>query len=491
MKSKKKKSPSYILIHKRLTQAEAVLLQDTNILSYFIYSPLNRSQVGSIFKGEVTRVLPSIGACFVDIGWPQEVFLHQKEIVGDSNQDENLSLQEKIQVGQKIRVQITKDPIGSKSARASMVIRLVGSKLIYMPQLQEGIGISKKITDEKERQRLKEVLSELKIKGKVIVRTKSVGQTDFQTEIDHLYTTWEQLKKNKRRSKGLILEEIPEEIQFLRNHIQKNTQVLIDHELTFQTAMDFVKRYMPEFKNQISYYKKEDLFKKFSIEKKLKQAYKNKVYLKSGGSLHIEETEALVSIDVNTAHATQKKSQELTNVHTNSEAVKEITSQLRIRNLGGIIMIDLINMEEESSQQKVLSLLKEELQKDPIPTEFISFSSLQVVQMVRKRTQKSLRGLTCQKCLTCKGKGFLKKPRTVALEIFKEILEKREADRPTQVVIQCHPTVSEWIQENEDVYLDFILQKRKKKLLFKAQDSLHPEYFEFDKSRKNMRKGSV
>ena len=484
---KLKKNSSYILIHKNPSQTEALWCRGSDVLSYSIYSPSRRSQVGSIYRGEVTRVLPGIGAGFVNIGCSSEVFLHQKEILGDFEED--TPIQEKIQVGQKITVQIIKDSIGSKSARASMLVRLVGSKLIYMPQVQENIGISRKIADEKERERLKEILSKLEVKGKVIVRTKAVGQKNFKKEMNHLLKTWNKIQKNSRKSTGLIFEDIPEEIQFLRSGLEKDTQVFIDDLFVYKKAVTFVKNFLPEFKNQIVHYTGTDLFKKFSADKKLKQAYTHKVYLKSGGVLNIEPTEALVSIDVNTAKATEKKSPETIILNTNLEAVKEIATQLRIRNLGGIIVIDLINMDLPSSQEKVVQTLKNELLKDPNPVEFVSISSLQLVQLVRKRTQKSLREISCQKCPSCEGKGYVKSPQWVALEIFKKVLADKKLS--SEVVVKCHPRVREWIQENEEAYLNFMLKKYKKRFKFKDKENNPLYYFEFDKSHKNVRKSSV
>ena len=475
-----KKSPSgVILIRVRPNQNQIIQKEQDEILSYCIYPFSTPYLAGSIYKGKVAKILPGIGACFVDIGLDKEVFLHNKEVISDETQ-----IQKKLKKGQMILVQIIKDPIGSKSARVSMKISLAGSKLVYLPYESSGVGISKKITDEKERERLETIMEKLKPKGRVIVRTKAIGGTHFKRELNHLYKLWNQIKKDTRKTAGLVFSDIPPTLQILRDGLSsQNIQVWVDDKEIYSQACHFVKKFLPEFKKQIHHYKKKtDLFKEFNVTKKIKQGFNRKVYMKSGGAIVVDENEAMVVIDINTGRFVGKDSQEKTILNTNLEAVKVIAEQIRIRNLGGIIVIDFIDMEESVSKEKVLKLLEKELEKDPVYTEIVSMSSLNLVQITRKRIRPSLRGLMCKKCFSCEGSGVVKSPQTVAIDVFNESVclydEYKKKNVFQKLTVVCHPVISDWIQDQETDYLDFLSKKYKIQLLFKPDHNLHQEEFE-------------
>ena len=475
----KKNYPGIILIRVRPSQTQVIQKEKDEILSYCIYPSSTPYLSGYIYKGKVAKILPGIGACFVDIGLDKEVFLHNKEVISDETQ-----IQKKLKKGQMILVQVIKTAIGSKSARVSMKISLAGSKLVYLPYEPSGAGVSKKITDEKERERLETELEKLKPKGKVIVRTKAVGESHFKRELGHLYKLWSQIKNDKRKTKGLVFSDIPPALQILRDGLSsQNIQVWVDDKEIYNQACQFVKKFLPEFKNQVHYYKeKTNLFEKFNVIKKTKQAFNRKVYLKSGGAIVIDENEAMVVIDVNTGRFVGKDSQEKTVLNTNLEAVKVIAEQIRVRNLGGIIVIDFIDMEESVSKDKLLEQLQKELEKDPVYTEIVSVSSLNLVQITRKRVRPSLRGLMCEVCPSCEGSGVLKSAQAVAIEIFNESVclydERKKKNVSQKMEVLCHPVVSDWIQDQETAYLDFLSEKYKIQLLFKPDHNFHQEEFE-------------
>lgn len=475
----KKTNSHFILIRVRPSCTQVIQIKETDIISYSLYKSSADHILGSIYKGKAVKILPGMGACFLDIGLDKEVFLHTKNTASPETQ-----IQQQLSTGRIILVQIIKNPIGSKSAQADMKISIAGAKLVYMPHEAGSVGVSKKIEDEEERQRLKTAVEKLQPQGKVIVRTKSQGASCFKRELKYLQQTWSQIKSNTRKTPGLVFSDIPAELQILRDGLSsKDIQVWIDDLNTYKSAKKFVKEILPEFKNQIQLYKdKTDLFEKWNISKQLKQALKRKVYLKSGGIIVFDETEALTVIDINTARYTGSSSQEKTILRTNLEAVQEIASQIRIRNLAGMIIIDLIDMELESSKEKVLQLFEEELKKDPVYTEIVSVSPLNLIQMTRKRTKKSLQKLICDSCPVCDGEGRIKSALSVAEEIFSMAVQQSQKSSKslTKMEVICHPLVKDWIQDQESGYLKFLDKKHHIQLQFQAADQLHREEFQIN-----------
>ena len=449
---------SQILISVQPNQTRIVHLEENSIISASIYNPDKPSLSGSIYQGRVSKVLSALGACFVDIGLKKDCFLYFKELLPFKSEEgvfQKPSIKN-IKAGQNILVQIIKDPLGSKGPRLSMQISLAGPYLVYMPHSQ-GVGVSKKIESEIERNRIIEEIKTLEINGGVIARTKAQGKKDFKTELLYLQNLWEKIQNKNRKTPGLIYPEISPELQAIRDGLSFNKdQVWIDDSNTHKKALEFVKKVMPDFTKKIFLYEKPDpLFEKFGVETKLNQALNRKVHLKSGGSIVIDENEALVSIDVNTSKFIGKKSQENTILKTNLEAVKEIAQQIRVRNCGGIIVIDLIDMNSQSSKNKVIKELEKELEKDRSYTEVVSVSPLNIIEMTRKRVRPSLRASLCSLCKTCSGSGWVKSPHTIACEIFSSLQafyrngSKKSDKKPKKIQITCHPKTLDWIKEHE------------------------------------------
>lgn len=479
---------SQILISAQPSPTRAVHLKGDSIIQFI--ADTKPTLVGSIYKGKVTKVLPGMGACFVNIGLERDCFLYVKELLPFKSEDgveQKPNIQD-IKAGQMIVVQIIKDPISSKGPRISMQISLPAPYLIYMPY-SNGIGVSKKIENEEEREKIIQNIKQLNPEGGVIVRTKAKGRTDFKQDLNRLEKIWKNIqKKQTRKTVGLVHKEISPEIQMIRDELSSlQDQVWIDNKEIHSQALSFVKEFMPEFKKNIKLYEKyPPLFEKFDIEKKLTHALKRTIYLKSGGSIVIDENEALVSIDVNTSRFSGKKSQEKNILKTNLEAVKEIAKQLRIRNCGGIIVIDLIDMSSKSSKTEVMKLLEKELEQDRAYTEIVSLSPLNVIQMTRKRTRPSLRASLCRVCEFCDGQGWIKSPHTVACEMFRSIQSSYGDNKgfwktkSTKLKAVVHPSVHSWIQEKESDYLSYLKKKYRITLQFEEDKTCSPSHFEFN-----------
>ena len=388
-----------------------------------------------------------------------------------------------------IVVQIIKDPISSKGPRISMQVSLPAPYLIYMPY-SSGIGVSKKIENEEERKRIIQNIKELNPEGGVIVRTKAENRPELKQDLNNLEKLWKNIqKKQTRKTVGLIHQEISPEIQMIRDELSSpQDQVWIDNKDIYTQALAYIKEFMPEFKKTIKLYEKyPPLFEKFDIEKKLTHALSRTVYLKSRGSIVIDENEALVSIDVNTSKFSGKKSQESNILKTNLEAVKEIAKQLRIRNCGGIIVIDLIDMSSKASKTKVMKLFEEELEQDRAYTEIVSLSPLNVIQMTRKRTRPSLRASLCRPCESCEGQGWIKSPHTVACEMFRNIQSTYGDNKKgfwktksTKLKVTVHPSVHSWIQENEGPHLSYLKKKYSITLQLEEDKTCSPSHFTFN-----------
>ena len=387
-----------------------------------------------------------------------------------------------------ILVQVIKDAIGSKGPRLSTTINLSGPRLVYIPSLS-GVSVSRRIESEAERERLKACIEALKPEGKIIVRTKAEGQEDFTAEFEKLESIRQSILKKKRRSTGLVYAEIPLEIAILRENLNfSKGEVWVDDKEVYKKSVQYLKDF--NFKNKISYYDdKKPLFEKFNIEKALASSLNRKVRLKSGGTIVIDEGEAMVSIDINTGRFVGRNSQKTTILKTNLEAVKEIAFQLRVRNCGGIIVIDLIDMDDEPSRKKVIKAFERELKKDRIQTEIISFSSLSLIQMVRKRTRPSLKDTLCRPCPSCRGHGYIKSPRAVAAEIFKELefLHKEKSEgswlrwrKKRSVEILSHPDTAEELRKDE---FALRLEKLGLKVELKEDPSLDLENFDFEEQK--------
>jgi ribonuclease G len=462
--------------------------------------------VGSIYKGRVVRVLPGMQAAFVDIGLERAAFLYVADVrseldaepslymdqdEGEGEENENrLSvppralIQDLLQEGQILMVQVAKDPLGTKGARITMHVSLPGRYLVYMPTLSH-LGISRRIEQEAERERLKAIMTGLNPKGGVIIRTACEGASSeaLSADLDYLNRLWNEVEKSyeKRKTPGLIHAEIDVELRALRDLLNERvSRVIVDDAKAYKKVANFINQFMPKHgKSVVAHTGPQPLFDMYDLDLEISRSLDRKIWLKSGGYIVIDEAEALVVIDVNTGRYVGKKDLEDTILKTNLEAIKEIAHQLRIRNCGGIIIIDFIDMEKPVHREKVLSQLQLELQNDLVKTTVMSMSELGLVEMTRKRTRPSLVSSLCEPCTYCEGKGYIKRKSTVAQEIFmaleREVLRGHQG---TSAIVHCHSAVADWIYADEQETLETIEAKIQRPVIFKVESSYHIEQFE-------------
>jgi ribonuclease G len=348
------------------------------------------------------------------------------------------------------------------------------------------LGISRRIENEQERENLRKMVQKINPSGGVIVRTAAEGATEesLKYDIEYLDRLGKEIFKNyeKRKTPGMIHSELDVELRALRDLMSEQvTSVWVDDLEVHKKVSKFVTQLMPKYKQNIIHYEEQKpLFDLYDIDIEISRSMDRKIWLKSGGYIVIDEAEALVVIDVNTGRFVGKKDLEDKILKTNLEAVREIAHQLRIRNCGGIIIIDFIDMEKESHREKVLDALKEEVEKDRARTNVMSMSSLGLVEMTRKRIRPSLIKTLCEPCNYCEGKGYIKKKSTVANEIFRELERdmKNTDSKKTNLVVHCHNAVVDWIYEVEGETLEHIEKKIGRSVAFKIEPNYHLEQYE-------------
>jgi ribonuclease G len=413
----------------------------------------NRGIVGNIYNGKVNRVLPGMEAAFVDIGLDKAGFLHVSDIHSKTEVDADTpqpAINELLREGQTLMVQVVKDPMGTKGARLTTSISVPSRYLVYMPN-SSMIGISVKIEDEAERERLRALLGEFlndNRKGGCIVRTAAVGvdEEELHRDINFLSKLWDEIAESARSVKPgtLVHEDLPLCIRTLRDMVGKDTSaVKVDSRETCQKMIKFAGRYIPDLPAKIEHYPGErPLFDLHNIDDEIQRALGRQVGLKSGGYLIIDQTEAMTTVDVNTGAFVGHHNLEETIFKTNMEASQAIARQLRLRNLGGIIIIDFIDMEHGDHQRQVLKSLEKYLAKDHAKTQVFDVSPLGLVEMTRKRTRESLEHVLCETCQTCHGRGSHKTTETVCHEILREILrEARIYDETQQLLVMANQDV--------------------------------------------------
>lgn len=504
--------PSEILINVRPNETRVAYIDNGVLNDLKIERKTSPTLVGSVHRGKVIRVLPGMQAAFVDIGLDRAAFLYVGDVRGDmdsdghelfesdSSESERTSeetteivtsesqakprIQELLNEGQWILVQVAKDPLGSKGARITTHISLPGRNVVFMPTLAH-LGVSRRIEDPTERERLRKIVTSAEPKGGVIVRTAGEGASEvsLRTDIEYLHRLWQEVQRNyeKRSKPGLVHAELDVELRALRDLLNEDVErVITDDEESHKRITAFISQFMPKFKNKVSLYREpKPLFDLYEIDIEISRSMERKIWLKSGGYIVIDEAEALVVIDVNTGRYVGKKDFEDTILKTNLEAVREIAHQLRIRNCGGIIIIDFIDMEKEAHREKVLESLREELQKDRARTTVVSMSNLGLVEMTRKRIRPSLVKTLCEPCAYCDGSGYIKQKATVAHEIFRDLeREGRRTDARSTTVVHCHADVGDFIYEEETEMLEDVEKRIGRSVVFKLEPGFHREQYE-------------
>ena len=418
--------------------------------------------VGNIYRGRICRVLPGMQAAFVDIGLERAAFLHASDIMGAEGEPRSEQIMDLVREGDPIIVQVVKDPLGTKGARLTTNISIASRYLVFMPRLGN-TGVSQKIEDDEERKRLREILQryvdEHEGAGGYIARTaaETVDDEALARDMEFLAKLWRGIKERCTASNeiGMMHDDLALALRALRDLVTPEVErVRIDSRTTVERARPFAEKYIPEIVNRIEYYAGErPLFDLYGVEDEIQKALERKVQLKSGGHLVIDQTEAMTTIDVNTGAFVGHRNLEETIFKTNLEAAQAICRQLRLRNLGGIIIIDFIDMTDDEHKRQVLRALEKCLAKDHAKTHITEVSALGLVEMTRKRTRESLEHILCESCPTCEGRGHVRTAQTVCYEIFREILRQHRQFSFEGLMVLAHQDVIELLLDEESAGL--------------------------------------
>ena len=491
-------------------ETRVAVLENGTIVELFMERGDESNITGNIYKGKVQRVLPGMQAAFVDIGLNQAAFLYVDDILDDSTDElarrfeqdtenemdggeapikedspppanwksgrsSDCPIEDLISEGQEILVQVSKSPIGTKGPRVTTHISLPGRFMVLMPTVDH-VGISKRIVDEKERNRLKTLLAGLrKDCFGYIFRTAAQGiqEQKLKKEISFLSKTWEDIQKKNQTVSApcLVYRDLTVTFRAVRDLLNDEAdKLIIDSQEGYENVLEFLKKLMPDLKVSVEHYTgTEPIFDAYNIEGDIARALKKKVWLKSGGYIIIEQTEALVAIDVNTGRYVGKHNFEETIVKTNLEAVKEIAYQIRLRNIGGIIIIDFIDMKKNHHKEKVMTHLNEALKKDKSQTNVLPLSELGLVQMTRKRVRRNLTRTLCEPCFYCGGDGMLLSGKSICHKIYRDLLNEASDMMGNRFTVKVHPEIAQRLH-GEEKHLITSLEKQ-----IKSPIAIYPE----------------
>ena len=481
---------SEILINVTPSETRAVVVDNGVLQEVFIERTEYRGLVGNIYKGKVCRVLPGMQAAFVEIGLARAAFLHASDIsipggqTGDLQEIEVPPISTLLREGQEIVVQVIKDPMGSKGARLTTQLSVSSRYLVYMPDTQ-GVGVSLKIEGEPERDRLKNTLmSQLESEaGGYILRTAAEGVTEIEllADLQFLHRLWAKLmdRKTTLECGDPLYEDLPLALRSLRDLFSPEIEkIRIDSKETYGKAIKFAEGFIPECASRIEHYKEgAPLFDLFSVEQEIQKALERKVPLKSGGYLIFDQTEAMTTVDVNTGGFVGHKNLEETIFKTNLEAAKAIARQLRVRNIGGIIILDFIDMEEVEHRDQVLETLEKAMMSDRARHNICGVSELGLVEMTRKRSRERLGHVMCAPCPACEGKGYTKSIETVCYEIFREILREAKQYETSQFLVLASQDVIDRLNDEDSTYIAELEQFIGKSIAFQPEFQYGREQF--------------
>jgi ribonuclease G len=463
-----------ILVNVAPRETRAAVLESGVVQEVYIERTSRRGLVSNLYKGRVSRVLPGMQAAFVEIGLERTAFLHAADIAHSASTDTLANsappslppvedIRRLVNCGDDILVQVIKDPIGTKGARLTTFVALPSRYLVYMPR-GEGVGVSSRIEDEPERTRLKTLITELVAGGPgagggYIVRTAAQGASleSMREDMTYLAKLWEHVRTRVADVPpgSVVHEDLPLALRVLRDELSRGvSRVLVDSAREYERMREFAAAFMPQGAPGIELYAgPRPIFDLNGVEEEIAKALDRKVPLKSGGHLVIDQTEAMTTIDVNTGAYVGHRNLEETIFRTNLEAAVSIARQLRLRNLGGIIIIDFIDMRDEPHRRAVLSALERALAGDRAQTHIVSLSPLGLVEMTRKRTRESLEHLLCGPCPSCEGRGFIRTPETVCNEIFREIVRQSRQFASRELLILAHQDVVDRLLDEESATL--------------------------------------
>lgn len=516
-------------------ETRVAILEDDLLAEIFVERERNRGVVGNVYKGRVSKVLPGMQSAFVDLGLERDGFLYVADVVdtveeferlsGDEDEDEETpraegdakgerqassrredkergrgeagegrrpepKIEELLKEGQDVLVQVAKEPLGTKGARLTSHVTLPGRFLVFMPTVDH-IGVSRKIASREERARLRAIVREFREQhnfgGGVIIRTAAADRPkeDILSDLNYFLRIWTEMRQmsDSHRAPTVVYREPSLINKLLRDLLTDDfTAIRIDHPQEYRRVVEFIERIMPSLAPRVKLYDKDyPIFEEYGVQSELDKALRSKVWLKSGGSIVINQTEALVAIDVNTGRYVGKKTAgrlEDTILKTNLEAVKEIVRQIRLRDLGGIIVLDFIDMEEKKNRQKVFQAVEQELRKDRAPSKPLQVSDFGLVIITRKRVKQSLERVLTEPCPYCSGTGTIKSSATICYEILAE-LRKVGADLDgAGVLLRVNPDIARALKEEERGVLKDLRSLLGKDVVVKPDVHLHHEQFD-------------
>jgi ribonuclease G len=484
------------------------ILEDDLVAEVFVERERQRSVVGNVYKGRVSKVLPGMQSSFIDLGLERDGFLYVDDVINpeefDKLDDEEegggrprnerdrpkAKIEELLREGQEIIVQVVKEPLGTKGARLTSHVTMPGRFLVFMPTVDH-IGVSRKIESREERGRLRGIVREFReatgFTGGVIIRTAASGRPkeDIVSDLVAFHKIWKEIRQRTEsgRAPAVLYQEQSIVSRLLRDLLTEDYQAIrIDNATEHQRVLELVERIMPSLAPKVKLYSKPfPIFDEYGVQAEIDKALKSKVWLKSGGSIVINQTEALVAIDVNTGRYVGKKTAgrlEDTIVKTNLEAVKEIVRQIRLRDLGGIIVLDLIDMEDKKNRQKVLQAVELELKKDRSPSKALQVSDFGLVIITRKRVKQSLERVLTEPCPYCSGSGVIKSSSTICYEILNEVKKVSPDLNGHRLLLRVNPDIARALKEEEQAVLKDLKQSIGKDVSIKADVHLHHEQFD-------------
>ena len=496
-----------IIVNSSLVETRVAVIEDGTLVELLIDNTHTQSLAGNIYKGRVLKILPGMQAAFVDIGLARDAFLYVRDIYeemedyehlltlgdGDGDGDDDgggdedapdqeiassrrkgqrnrprrpahASIEELIQEGQEVLVQVAREPLGTKGARITSHVSLPGRYLVYMPT-ESHVGVSRKIETEGERSRLKQIIEEVNVpKEGVIVRTAGIARAraEIQADFEFLRSTWRQIKSKAETVKApaLVQKDLDLVFRIFRDLITKDVaRLVVDSAGEYERCLEYTESLFPELRQLLFLYTEDEpIFKSFGIEKEIEKALRSKVWLKSGGYLVIEQTEALVSVDINTGKYVGKHDFEETILKTNREAAREIARQVRLRDLGGIIIIDFIDMARQENRDKVMADLKEALKADRSPTNVSLLSELGLVEMTRKRVRQGLNQSLSQTCAACGGLGWVRSTASIVHQALREVEWRLGRKGLPRIKIRAAADLVEWMKAEEGEIIDSLQQ---------------------------------
>lgn len=509
-----------LIINTASFETRIALLEGGVVTEIMMERNAEKGIVGNIYLGKVQRVLPGMQAAFIDLGIGKAAFLYVGDVVRaqpslgfiDSLEEdgheinkvegssdlldveelakikrkakEKHKIEDLLKSGQEILVQVTKDSIGTKGPRVSCNISVPGRHVVFMPNYDH-IGISRKITGEKDRDRLKDLLTKMKPeKSGFVARTISMGVEDekITNDCEYLVSLWNDVERRVSKSKApsLIQPELDILLRCARDMSNDSlSRIVIDNEDSYSKLKEFFALFYPPMAEKIELYEKnEPIFEHFGVETEIARAMGRKVWLRSGGYLIIDQAEALTVIDVNTGRFVGKRNLEDTILRANLEAVREVAYQLRLRNIGGMVIIDFIDMESMQDREKVLTTLTESLKKDRARCNVVKMSELGLVEMTRQRTSESLERRMCELCFYCDGRGTIKSKKTTVYEIFRQLINRGKNLFEPNIIVHAHPEVVDLVYGEEHENLHKIEEQLNKQITVRPRGSFHQEQFD-------------